>query len=146
MNKLWFGLVIVCIALSFIYPLVQESLAKIEFKLPDDSLMRMDRHLADYKCGEFSGAETLFIRPDAFEGWKTEARNLNENMVTSKNQEMASRILDVLLFSKDSRLFFAVDAGHLTGRGGDTVIDILREEGLKVTRVRKSDSMFSVLF
>ena len=86
------------IAFSFLHLLVQESLAKIEFKLPDDSLMRMDRHLADYKCGEFSGAETLFIRPDAFEGWKTEARSLNdyvkENMVTSKNQEMASRMLN----------------------------------------------------
>ena len=96
------------------------------------------------------GTETVFIRENAFEEWKISAKNLNEyiknGIMTSKNNVMAARIKHIMLSKGDKRLFFAVDAAHLTGQSGTTIIDILREDGFRITRVKKSDSQFKVLF
>ena len=129
---------------------IQESLAKIEFQIPDDRLIKMNKNLEKYKCGQFKGTETVFIRENAFEEWKISAKNLNEyiknGIMTSKNNVMAARIKHHILSKGDKRLFFAVDAAHLTGQSGTTIIDILREDGFRITRVKKSDSQFKVLF
>ena len=129
---------------------IQESLAKIEFQIPDDRLLKMNKNLEKYKCGQFKGTETVFIRENAFEEWKISAKNLNEyiknGIMTSKNNVMAARIKHLMLSKGNTRLFFAVDAAHLTGQSGTTIIDILREDGFRITRVEKSDLQLKVLF
>ena len=128
---------------------IQETILKIEFSLPDDRSVHLDTNLEEYKCGQFRGTDMVFIRPDSFEDWKIAARNLNgyikNGMVTSKNKMMAAKIKHLMLSNRNKRLFFAVDAGRLTGQIG-TVLDILRDDGFRITRVKKSDSQVSVLF
>lgn len=129
---------------------IQESLAKMEFQIPDEGILKMNKNLEKYKCGQFKGTETLFIRENAFEEWKISAENLNEyiknGMVISKNNLMAARIKHLMLSKRNTRLFFAVDAAHLTGQSGTNIIDILRRDGFRITRVKKSDSQLNVLF
>ena len=128
---------------------IQETLSKIEFSVPDDRSLHLDKNLEDYKCGQFEGTEMLFIRQDSFVEWKIAAMNLNgyikNGMVTSKNKMMAARIRHLILSNRNKRLFFAVDAGHLTGQMG-TIMDILKDNGFRITRVKKSDSQLDVLF
>ena len=129
---------------------IQESLAKLEFSLSDNRSLRMNQNLEEYKCGQFEGIKTLFIRENAFEDWKMSAKNFNayikKGMVISQNKKMAARIKHLLFSKGKKRLFFAFDAGHLTGESGTTIVDILREDGFTISRVKKSDSQLDVLF
>ena len=52
---------------------------------------------------------------------------------------MASRVIQLLRSNPGSSLFFAFGVDHFTGE--DSVIDLVREAGFEVERVRVSDDL-----
>ena len=52
---------------------------------------------------------------------------------------MASRVIQLLRSNPGSSLFFAFGLAHFTGE--DSVIDLVREAGFEVERVRVSDDL-----
>ena len=52
---------------------------------------------------------------------------------------MASRVIELLRSNTGSSLFFAFGVAHFTGE--DSVIELIREAGFEVERVRVSDDL-----
>ena len=60
-------------------------------------------------------------------------------MLVGRNKVMVSRVIQLLRSNPGSSLFFAFNAAHFTG--DDSVIDLMREAGFEVERVRVSDDL-----
>ena len=64
---------------------------------------------------------------------------MNDIRLEERNQRLASRVVNLLRTNPGSSLFFAFGAAHFTG--DDSVIDLVREAGFEVERVRVSDDL-----
>ena len=68
-----------------------------------------------------------------------EAIWLSDIMLIKRNKVMASRVIKLLRTNPGSSLFFAFGTAHFTG--DDSVIDLMREAGFQVKRVRVNDDL-----
>ena len=64
---------------------------------------------------------------------------MNDIRLEERNQRLAGRVVNLLRTNPGSSLFFAFGAAHFTG--DDSVIDLVREAGFEVERVRVSDDL-----
>ncbi len=64
-----------------------------------------------------------------------------ENLHKKRNRKWVPKIVDLLKNEPDKRYFFAFGVAHFFGE--DSVVDLLRQEGFNVTRVKSSASMTS---
>jgi uncharacterized protein YbaP (TraB family) len=62
-------------------------------------------------------------------------KKLMKNLFTDRNLRMAQRIATKIKAKPNKSFFFAVGAGHIPGDGG--VVDLLKKDGFKVTRLGK---------
>ena len=64
---------------------------------------------------------------------------MSDILRVGRNKVMASRVIELLRSNPGSSLFFAFGVGHFTGE--DSVIELMREAGFEVERVRVSDDL-----
>ena len=64
---------------------------------------------------------------------------MDDTLLVGRNKVMVSRVIQLLRSNPGSSLFFAFNAAHFTG--DDSVIDLMREAGFEVERVRVSDDL-----
>ena len=64
---------------------------------------------------------------------------MEEVLLVERNKVMASRAIELLRTNPGSSLFFAFGADHF--EGDDSVIDLMREAGFEVERVRVSTDL-----
>ena len=64
---------------------------------------------------------------------------MTDIMLVGRNKVMVSRAIQLLRTNPGSSLFFAFGIGHFTGV--DSVIELMREAGFEVERVRVSDDL-----
>jgi uncharacterized protein YbaP (TraB family) len=61
------------------------------------------------------------------------SKAFNENMLINRNEKMASRVIEQIKSNPETSLFFAFGAAHFLGE--NSVVELLRSEGLEVRRV-----------
>ena len=64
---------------------------------------------------------------------------MSDIMLVERNKVMARRVIELLRSNPGSSLFFAFGVDHFTGE--DSVIELMREAGFEVERVRVSDDL-----
>ena len=121
----------------------------------DIASQQRERTLSDYLNGTISGS-TLFQNSGYFDQYLKDARKIpsdfiifdkdkgkrmvdqltsyfREHLFVRRNKMMADKILYLLNKRPNESFFFAFGAGHFIGR--ESVVDILRQHGLRVSRV-----------
>ncbi len=95
----------------------------------DQTAGLLDNLLTAYRNGDVVGLESAFVAE--FKQDQAAVSSAYQSVVVDRNHNMATVVKQIL--KENGVYFFAVGAGHLVG--DQSVVDILRKEGFKLTRL-----------